>query len=39
MAGMNPDVLKAILENVHLARLIEPEEITGGLCYPNGIAK
>jgi len=59
LTGMNQDVLKAILEDVHLARLIEPEEIaeliahcvanealnattleiTGGLCYPKGIAK
>jgi 3-oxoacyl-[acyl-carrier protein] reductase len=59
LTGMNQDVLKAILEDVHLGRLIEPEEIaelvghcvtnqainattieiTGGLCYPNGIAK
>lgn len=59
LTGMNQDVLKAILEDVHLARLIEPGEIaeliahcvanealnattleiTGGLCYPKGIAK
>lgn len=59
VAGMNQDALKAILADVHLGRLIEPEEIaraighaienqainattmevTGGLCYPKGIAK
>lgn len=59
LTGMNQDVLKAILEDVHLGRLIEPDEIaeliahciandalnattleiTGGLCYPKGIAK
>lgn len=59
LTGMNQDVLKAILEDVHLGRLVEPEEIaelveqcvriealnattieiTGGLCYPKGIAK
>jgi len=59
LTGMNQDVLKAILADVHIDRLIEPEEIaeligqcvhngaldattieiTGGLCYPKGIAK
>ncbi len=59
LTGMNQDALKAILEDVHLGRLIETEEIasmighcvvnsalnattieiTGGLCYPKGIAK
>lgn len=59
LTGMNQDALKAILADVHLGRLIEPEEIaemighcvrnealnattieiTGGLCYPKGIAK
>lgn len=59
LTGMNQDVLKTILEDVHLDRLIEPREIaelighcvgneaingttieiTGGLCYPKGIAK
>jgi 3-oxoacyl-[acyl-carrier protein] reductase len=59
LTGMNQDALKAILEDVHLGRLIAPEEIasmigyavqnealnattieiTGGLCYPGGIAK
>jgi 3-oxoacyl-[acyl-carrier protein] reductase len=59
LTGMNQDALKAILADVHIGRLIEPEEIaqmiaycvsngalnattieiTGGLCYPKGIAK
>jgi 3-oxoacyl-[acyl-carrier protein] reductase len=59
LTGMNQDALHAILEDVHLDRLIEPDEIaaliehcavnealnattievTGGLCYPKGIAK
>ena len=59
LTGMNQDALKAILEDVHLGRLVAPEEIasmigycaenealtattieiTGGLCYPKGIAK
>lgn len=59
LTGMNQDALKAILADVHLGRLVEPEEIaklighcveneainattleiTGGLCYANGIAK
>lgn len=59
LKGMNQDALKAIVADVHLGRLIEPEEIaalighcveneamnattveiTGGLCYPKGIAK
>ena len=56
---MNQDALKALLNDVHIGRLVEPDEIaalighcvengainattleiTGGLCYPNGIAK
>lgn len=59
LTGMNQDALQAILADVHLGRLVEPEEIarlighaveneainattleiTGGLCYPGGIAK
>lgn len=59
LTGMNQDALKAILKDVHLGRLVEPEEIarlilhciendainattieiTGGLCYSNGIAR
>ena len=59
LTGMNQDALKSILQDVHLGRLIAPEEIasmigyavenealnattieiTGGLCYPGGIAK
>ena len=59
LTGMNQDALKAILADVHLGRLVDPDEIarlighaveneainattleiTGGLCYPNGIAK
>lgn len=59
LTGMNQDALKAVLADVHLGRLIEPNEIarlighcvkneainattleiTGGVCYPNGIAK
>jgi len=59
LTGMNQDALKAILQDVHLGRLVAPEEIadciafairneavnattleiTGGLCYPKGIAK
>jgi 3-oxoacyl-[acyl-carrier protein] reductase len=59
LTGMNQDVLKALLKDVHIGRLVEPDEvaalighcvengainattleITGGLCYPNGIAK
>ena len=59
LTGMNQDALKAILADVHLGRLVDPEEIarliahaveneainattleiTGGLCYPGGIAK
>ena len=59
LTGMDQNELKSLLENVHIGRLIEPEEIaamvgqcvengalnattieiTGGLCYPNGIAK
>ncbi len=59
LTGMNQDALQAILADVHLGRLVEPEEIarlighaveneainattleiTGGLCYPCGIAK
>jgi 3-oxoacyl-[acyl-carrier protein] reductase len=59
LTGMNQEALKAILEDMHLGRLVAPEEIaslighcaenealnattieiTGGLCYPKGIAK
>jgi 3-oxoacyl-[acyl-carrier protein] reductase len=59
LTGMNQDALNALLQDVHLDRLISPEEIasliahcvenealnattieiTGGLCYPKGIAK
>jgi 3-oxoacyl-[acyl-carrier protein] reductase len=59
LTGMNQEALKAILADVHLGRLVAPEEIasmigycvenealnattieiTGGLCYPKGIAK
>ncbi|HTS02817.1 MAG TPA: SDR family NAD(P)-dependent oxidoreductase [Thermoanaerobaculia bacterium] len=59
LTGMNQDALRTILKDVHLGRLIAPEEIasmigtcvenealnattieiTGGLCYPGGIAK
>ena len=59
LTGMNQDALKAILADVHLGRLIDPDEIarlighcveneainattleiTGGLCYPGGVAK
>ncbi|MBI5924031.1 MAG: SDR family NAD(P)-dependent oxidoreductase [Aquabacterium sp.] len=59
LTGMNQAALHAILEDVHIDRLIEPNEIaeliahcvsnealnattieiTGGLCYPHGIAK
>ena len=59
LTGMNQEALKGILQDVHLGRLIAPEEIasmigyavenealnattieiTGGLCYPGGIAK
>jgi 3-oxoacyl-[acyl-carrier protein] reductase len=59
LTGMNQDALKALLEDVHIGRLVKPEEIasmigfcvengalnattieiTGGLCYPHGIAK
>ena len=59
LTGMNQDALKTILEDVHLGRLVAPDEIasliafcvenqamnattveiTGGLCYPKGIAK
>jgi len=59
LTQMNQDALKAILADVHLGRLIKPDEIadmitycmtnealnattieiTGGLCYPRGIAK
>ncbi|MEI7430122.1 MAG: SDR family NAD(P)-dependent oxidoreductase [Betaproteobacteria bacterium] len=59
LTGMNQDALKAILADVHIGRLVDPNEIarlighaveneainattieiTGGLCYPGGIAK
>lgn len=59
LTGMNQDALKSLLADVHIGRLLDPDEIasmigfcvengalnattieiTGGLCYPNGIAK
>ena len=59
LTEMNQEALKSILVDVHIGRLIEPDEIarmighcvengalnattieiTGGLCYPKGIAK
>lgn len=59
LAAMYRDSLEAIVKNIHIGRLVEPEEIartighcieneainattievTGGLCYPGGIAK
>jgi 3-oxoacyl-[acyl-carrier protein] reductase len=59
LTGMNQDALQALVKDVHLGRLLEPDEIasmiafcvenealnattieiTGGLCYPGGIAK
>lgn len=59
LTGMNQEALKAILADVHLGRLVDPDEIarlighaveneainattleiTGGLCYPGGVAK
>jgi 3-oxoacyl-[acyl-carrier protein] reductase len=59
LTGMNQDALQAILKDVHIGRLVDPNEIarlighaveneainattleiTGGLCYPGGIAK
>ena len=59
LTRMNQEALKAILADVHIGRLIKPEEIadmigycmtntaldattieiTGGLCYPRGVAK
>ncbi len=59
LTGMNQDMLKELLADVHIGRLVNPDEIaalighcvengaidastleiTGGLCYPNGIAK
>lgn len=59
LTEMNQEALKSILADVHIGRLIAPEEIaamighcvengalnattieiTGGLCYPGGIAK
>lgn len=59
LTGMNQEALKSIVQDVHIGRLIAPEEIaamighcvengalnattieiTGGLCYPGGIAK
>ena len=37
LTGMNQDALKAILEDVHLGRLIEPDEIAAliGHCVEN----
>lgn len=59
LTGMNQDALAAIVKDIHIGRLVEPDEIariighcvenesinattievTGGLCYPGGIAK
>jgi 3-oxoacyl-[acyl-carrier protein] reductase len=59
LTAMNQDALHALVKDVHLGRLLEPDEIasmigfcvenealnattieiTGGLCYPGGIAK
>jgi 3-oxoacyl-[acyl-carrier protein] reductase len=59
LTAMNQDALQALVKDVHLGRLLEPDEIaamigfcvenealnattieiTGGLCYPGGIAK
>ncbi|MEI7614260.1 MAG: SDR family NAD(P)-dependent oxidoreductase [Betaproteobacteria bacterium] len=59
LTGMNQEALQAILKDVHIGRLVDPNEIarlighaveneainattleiTGGLCYPGGIAK
>ncbi len=59
LTRMNQDALAAILKDVHIGRLIKPQEIadmigycvtngalnattieiTGGLCYPGGVAK
>jgi NAD(P)-dependent dehydrogenase (short-subunit alcohol dehydrogenase family) len=59
LTGLNQDALQAILKDVHIGRLVDPNEIarlighaveneainattleiTGGLCYPGGIAK
>jgi 3-oxoacyl-[acyl-carrier protein] reductase len=59
LTGMNQDALAAIVKDVHIGRLVDPNEIaslighciengainattieiTGGLCYPGGIAK
>ena len=38
LTGMNQDALKAILADVHIGRLIEPEEIASmiGYCVENG---
>lgn len=38
LTGMNQDALKAILEDVHIGRLIEPDEIASmiGYCVENG---
>jgi 3-oxoacyl-[acyl-carrier protein] reductase len=38
LTGMNQDALKAILEDVHIGRLIEPDEIAAiiGHCVENG---
>jgi 3-oxoacyl-[acyl-carrier protein] reductase len=38
LTGMNQDALKAILEDVHVGRLIEPDEILAmiGYCVENG---
>ena len=38
LTGMNQDALKAILEDVHIGRLVEPDEIAAmiGHCVENG---
>ena len=38
LTGMNQDALKSILEDVHIGRLIEPDEIASmiGYCVENG---
>jgi 3-oxoacyl-[acyl-carrier protein] reductase len=33
LTGMNQDALKAILEDVHLGRLVEPEEIARTIAF------
>jgi 3-oxoacyl-[acyl-carrier protein] reductase len=33
LTGMNQDALQAILKDVHLGRLVEPEEITRTIAH------